>query len=111
MVAYMEDSNKGDFDACVGKILEGLAKGNGNESGGDDYYCSEYSSSYYDCVNTFADYGDSYVEEYCGVYRSYMDEYCVGSLTKTAASTNKLSKRKFKQLQRAHINGLETLLK
>ena len=111
MVTYMEDSNKGDFDACVGKILEGLAKGNGNESGGDDYYCSEYSSSYYDCVNTFADYGDSYVEEYCGVYRSYMDEYCVGSLTKTAASTNKLSKRKFKQLQRAHINGLETLLK
>ena len=121
-VSYMEDSNRDDFDACVGNILKDLAES--SESADDeDEYCASVREAYESCLNEYVDYYDasdareicsSYydIDYYCGGNSNDVDYYSEGgSFAKTAASTTKLSKSKFKQLQRAHVNALEMFLK
>ena len=109
-VSYMEDSNMDDFDVCVGKILRNLAGSSAEPK--EDPYCTSVKASYKSCVNEYMDYYDasrSEAESYCEDMYD-VAYYCGDGLAKTAASTTKLSKNKFKQLQRAHINALEMLL-
>lgn len=109
-VSYMEDSNMDDFDVCVGKILRNLAGSSAEPE--EDPRCTSVKANYKSCVNEYMDYYDasrSEAESYCEDLYD-VDYYCNGGLAKTAASTTKLSKNKFKQLQRAHINALEMLL-
>ena len=125
LVSYMEDSNRDDFDACVGDILKDLA-GSSGSTDDEDEYCASVKAGAVACANEYMNlgyYSRSEAEEMCNEMYN-VDYYCGGSsnevdyyysegggFAKTATSTTKLSKSKFKQLQRAHVNALEMLLK
>ena len=108
MVSYMEDSNEGDFDDCVSKILRAIAKK--SSSSDDDDRCSEVMSAYDSCVESMMmnDYSRSEARDYCNEMYS-VDYYC--GMAKTATSAEALSMSKFKKNRMAQIFGLQDLFK